>query len=574
MEYALQEEIGRTDFFVGREDEMAALLKWTEEAKTRVSKSRALLARRKKGKTALVQRLYNILYDNNDPMVVPFYLRVEEDNQDIISFAMQYYCTFISQFLAFQLRRPELVNKILPLEMLKELAKDDPVILNDIRSVETFRRTEPPLVWKLARQAPHRIAAEKDIRIIQIIDEFQYMNRYLFHDLGMEKRSDFCHSYMGTAESKIAPMLVTTSYIGWLTSIIGHMTSRFNPYNLHSLTDEEALATVYNYASLMNIPITDETAPYIAEVAGNDPFYISQIIRTDMKGLDLTSKAGVCASLQFETTLGDGFTANMWWEYIQDAFGRVNEKNAKKIVLYLAKYGNEERTRVQIKDDLKLELSDKELETRLYTLYMADLIARGSSYFRFKGLGDHVFAAVFRKIYGEEIDRVDPQTIREDFERELTLLDRQTNTYKGLAGEYKVMFHLLAAVNQQASLADIVFNHQPDFELNAYVSMHKDRLYNSHESSREIDIYARSTNEDGTDLAIEVKNWKQEVSTTVVNQFIDLKKDYAGGLKKKTGFVLYSENGFSEAQEDLMIDHQIMYTTPERLTAYLKRSES
>ena len=570
MQYALLEEIGWTDFFVGRKEEMVALLKWAEGTKQRVSKSRALLARRKKGKTALVQRFYNILYDNNDPMVVPFYLRVEEGNQDILGFAMHYYCTFIGQYLGFTLRKPELVNDLSHLDELKELAHDDPVILKDIRNVEAFQRTNPTLVWKLARQAPHRIAAIKNIRIIQIIDEFQYMNRYLFHDLEMKLHDDFCHTYMGTAESKAAPMLVTGSYIGWLTRIIGHMTSRFNPYNLHSLTDEEALATVYNYATLMKIPITDTTASYIAKVAGNDPFYISQIIRTDMRDLDLTTKAGVRASLDFETTLGTGFTANMWWEYIQDAFDQENEKNAKKIVLYLAKYGREERTRVQIVEDLKLELTDKELAARLYKLYMTDLIARGASLFRYKGLADPIFAAVFRKIYGEEIDGVHPKTIQEDFDGEMTKLERQTNNYKGLAGEYKVIYHLLAAFDQKALLADIVFNHQEGCQLTPYASMHRDRLYKDQERSREIDIYAESEAEDEADLAIEVKNWKEEVSNTAVKQFIALKDDYAAALKKKAGFLLYSENGFTQVQEDLMNDRGIMYTTPERLTAYLK----
>ncbi|MDJ0836991.1 MAG: hypothetical protein QNK37_10775 [Acidobacteriota bacterium] len=569
MIYALEEEIGNPDFFIGRKEELADLLAWAEGAKDRMSKSRALLARRKKGKTALVQRLYNILYNNNDPRVVPFYMRVREGNQQITQFSMIYYATFIGQFLGFQLRKPDLINPLRSLKWLKKHAEQDSDIFQDIEEAEEFMNTNPGLLWDFARQAPHRIASIKNIRIIQIIDEFQYMNRFLFHDDAMRNRDDFCHTYMGTAESKIAPMLVTGSYIGWLTKIIGHMTSRFNPYVLHELTDEEALETVYNYSRLTGSPVTDETAPYIAEVAKNDPFYISQIIRTNMKELDLTTRKGVRESLQFETTQGPGYTANMWWEYIVYAFGNVNKKNAKKIVLYLAKYGDEERTRKQINDDLKLGIEDDELETRLYELYMADLIARGSSANRYKGLGDHVFEAVFRKIYADEIEDLDPEAIREEFDRKMKEMDRRTNHYKGLGGEYKVMFHLLNAVTRKAAPADVFYNVQEAFTLGPFTSIQKDRIYKDHENSREIDILAVSEAEDAVDLAVEVKNWKKKISNKAVERFIHLKEEYSGALKKKTRFVLYSEKGFTKAQEDMMKAAGIIYTTPERLTTYL-----
>ncbi len=38
MKYALQEEIGQPDFFVGRKEELADLLKWAEGTKKKVSK--------------------------------------------------------------------------------------------------------------------------------------------------------------------------------------------------------------------------------------------------------------------------------------------------------------------------------------------------------------------------------------------------------------------------------------------------------------------------------------------------------------------------------------------------------
>ncbi len=48
--------------------------------------------------------------------------------------------------------------------------------------------------------------------------------------------------------------------------------------------------------------------------------------------------------------------ARVWNEYLWDAFARVNDTNARKIVLYLAAHEPEERGRDQILSDLGLDM--------------------------------------------------------------------------------------------------------------------------------------------------------------------------------------------------------------------------
>ncbi len=74
MQYPLSEKIGDPDLFVGREKEFRLLNKWLNNIPKRLSKSRVILARRKSGKTALVQRIFNQLWSENGP-VIPFYDR-------------------------------------------------------------------------------------------------------------------------------------------------------------------------------------------------------------------------------------------------------------------------------------------------------------------------------------------------------------------------------------------------------------------------------------------------------------------------------------------------------------------
>ena len=74
--FAFKEEIGNTELFIGRKDDINYFLKWVDKVKEELEISVAIFERRKKGKTALVQRLYNVLFTMNDPMVIPFYYKV------------------------------------------------------------------------------------------------------------------------------------------------------------------------------------------------------------------------------------------------------------------------------------------------------------------------------------------------------------------------------------------------------------------------------------------------------------------------------------------------------------------
>ena len=73
----LKEKIGNPDLFTGRKKELAFFLKWIEGIKKEISKSTAILSRRKTGKTALLQRLFNLTFEHNDG-VIPFYYEVLE----------------------------------------------------------------------------------------------------------------------------------------------------------------------------------------------------------------------------------------------------------------------------------------------------------------------------------------------------------------------------------------------------------------------------------------------------------------------------------------------------------------
>ena len=569
--YPLAEEIGDPDLFVGREKEMTHLLKWADGTKRRHSKSMGILSRRKKGKTALLQRFFNILYTRNDPQLIPLYYRIPEKRQPQLDFSRMFYRRQLSQYFAFTTRTPVWVNQLLSFDELRDLASGDRHVADDLRRMEDILENAPGEAWEYARDAAHRISVARDVRILQILDEFQYMNKYVVSDDDPERVELLCHSYMGTAESKFSPQIVAGSYIGWLTVILRHLTARYRRWNLKSLTDIEALKAVYNYAFAYQVAITDETAPYIAKVCHNDPFYIAATISNSSEEKDLTTERGVRDALTFETVIDQGEIAHVWGEYLADALDRVNDQNAHKIVLYLARHEGEERDRDQIHKDLALDMTDKELTERLYKLVMADILAQGSSNFHYRALGDRVFDMVFRRIYGAEVDRVNVAEIDDDFKQQLAALRGLLSVHKGAAAEYRVRYRLLVASLSGIPLGGIVREDSQGLvpatttRLGPFTVIRKARFYVGQESSVEIDLHAVHEDGDGTDLMVEVKDWEKEPGPDVVRRFIEVKEALEGRLERKTVFLFYSESGLSEEAAVTLAKAGVLVLDPEKL---------
>ncbi|MCP4663046.1 MAG: hypothetical protein GY856_47250 [bacterium] len=78
-------------------------------------------------------------------------------------------------------------------------------------------------------------------------------------------------------------------------------------------------------------------------------------------------------------------------------------------------------------------MTDRELEERLHKLVKADILADGSSNFRYRGLGDRIFAMVFRRVYAEEIERISVGKLESDFKREVDSARRQRRAFSSTA---------------------------------------------------------------------------------------------------------------------------------------------
>jgi hypothetical protein len=443
LTYALKERIGDPSLFCGRKEEMALLLDWAGKIPREISKSRVLLGRRKSGKTAIMQRLFNILW-NESARVVPFYFEVLDFDQWVLDFADKYFRTFMSQFLSFKTRTPlSFENKPWKMNELEDMGR---AIKNEnvLKAIEEFQEyydaEREDAAITLAFQTPGWFAGLENIFVLVMVDEIQYMTKHIYWDKEKKvKAHNLPGAYHGLVESKVAPMLVSGSYIGWMVQMMRDMfvggRLKQTPVS-PKLTFTEGMEAVYRYAEYYGVPITDESAFAINALTQSDPFYIATLFRSDWPKRNFTTIEGASNTLAYEIKNKKGELYGTWSEYIDNTIKQVNDTHAKKILLFLSRERHKEVTRTEISDFLGGKLENGPLEEKLRTLEYGGLLTRGTNDFRFSGIPDDILDLIFRERYQEEIDNVKPD-VNHELSTKIKSLEKDNKFMQGALNELK-----------------------------------------------------------------------------------------------------------------------------------------
>jgi hypothetical protein len=167
------------------------------------------------------------------------------------------------------------------------------------------------ILWDTVREAPMTVAYRQKEFIVQMIDEFQFLNAMIYWDKAKSKNQladNLAGGYLSTAENKSAPVLVTFNrlpaprgWVGWLMKELSSMLpSRFKNKFLKNMPENEASELLYKYSRFFDVPVSEETAYLLMGLTEGNPFYISAVIRSDCPGKDLTTLDGLTRTLEFE----------------------------------------------------------------------------------------------------------------------------------------------------------------------------------------------------------------------------------------------------------------------------------
>jgi hypothetical protein len=565
MQNFLSEKIGNPALFTGRKKELSALLHWVDGIKTQISKSKAIISRRKTGKSAVMQRLFNILFAQNG-QVIPFYFEISETSQWIAVFAKKFFVTFICQYLAFKSRNLIYFKYNEDYTQLIQAAKKEKLDYL-IRHIKGFEYSENKgsidTLWDIARDAPRTIAEYNDDRVLQMIDEFQFINRYIYWDQYKEKRiPELAGSYLHTAEYKNAPLLVSGSWVGWLMDDLCRMLpGRFTIFDFGNMPRSEAIEMALNYSEIFKIPISYESACIMADLTEGNPFYISALFHSEYQEKDFSNEQGILDVLDFETLDKRGDIRETWLEYILSSIDRINDTNGKKIILYLCKHKEKMISRDQIEKALNLGMKNGELEKRLKAFVKSDIIEQGTSDFRYQAVSDNIFEKVFRGIYQEEIDGFDPKEIRNEYQQLYRKLQGEFNKYKGEFSEYVIINCLRHRAFKQNDLYLSLINNLPDdFQFVDYKSIWSYSASPVHKKDIQVDIFAQAVG-DNYSLIGEVKNRKAQFSVKEAKIFLAkaLEVQQLENVSK-TLFFVFSAGGFFKNTIQFLKENKIAWS--------------
>jgi len=535
--YALPEQIGNTELFVGRKKEFDYFLgDWYNYLVNIMAQSQAIVARRKKGKTAFLQRLFNILWSCPDTGVIPFYFSVKEMNVTLAEFAKEFFSSFVNQWIAYMERKPELVSNPLYFERLDRQI-EDAEFKEIYESIKGFERVGNwGLMWETVARLPSETALAKKCKIVQIFDEFQNINAYI-----LDKRGDVIDtmsgSYLDLAERKEAPLIISGSEIHGLSEIAQRLTARLK--ELRNLPEDEAKEAIRRYAKASRTKINEQAEEKIWDLTQGDPLYFKALFfsrHNDTK--DYTNEDNIIATYTQEITQGEIYRT--WMEYIAAFFLGADERNAKRIMLYLFQAG-EERTRAQMIKDLNLDMTDCELETKLRLLIKADLISQGETNFDYKIEKDKTYELVFRRLYQEEIDGFIPD-IRKELRQEMG----RTSYEKGKFREYLVRERIKRPFN----LKDLAEN-GIDLSIKPKTILERETVKVGLRD-REIDLIVKGN----VEMWIDVKDTKGKYGKREADRWIEV-KNIINEKSPKTLFATYSQNGYTASGKELLVSNGV-----------------
>ncbi len=442
--YALKERIGHPALFCGRQREMNLLLNWCDLIPKKLAKSRALLGRRKSGKTAIMQRVFNTLWSRNG-QVIPFYFEVLDQSKWLLKFADEYFRTFLTQYISFKTRTPlEEEASLYEWNILNDMLTDlkNEKILSMVASFQNYLvKEDEHHTTRLAFHAPATFTSYDHVFFVIMIDEMQYMLKYLFLDKELTNQAQRVPgAFHGLVELKYAPMLVSGSYVGWMHKMMQEI---FVGGRLKStpvspkLKPAEGMEAVYRYAEHYEIPMTERLALTINHLTQSDPFYIATLFRSDWEQSDFSCEEGIIQTFTHEMLDREGELFKTWAEYIDQTVKKVNDVYGKKMLLYLSREREQESTREEIRQYLGWpEAKDREVEEKLEIFEYGGLIKRGHTDFHYQGIPDDVLDLIFRTRYEYEIERVEPDVAGE-LTAKIRQLEQEKHSLQGALNELK-----------------------------------------------------------------------------------------------------------------------------------------
>jgi len=376
------------EWFVNRKHELNRFWDWATSIPKAGQRSYALVGLRRTGKTAILHKTFNRLFNEQDK-VMPVYIsfahylyRPEPINA--YEFADEYFTGYVRSYLAFQYKETSLYNVAIQLEELRAFArqKADKLVEELFKGYETKSirpETQAHTLMQWVINFPRGYAMNKPMPTVIFIDEFQVLTRVYNPDSQMMR--NLTDSFQKASETRYAPLLVSGSSISMLmgNALSGMLSGRFKHKQIGPLSESHAIQMVYRLAEFNGLEITDEFAAEVWEKTNGFPYSIECILNSDAPAAQrLPDLDALNLVVAYELTSKQGEL----WRHYENEYGKyVQELNGdgitRKILYWIVDHADEPNIH-PIRIAKRLDLDVIQVRESLEKLYELDIIDRES----------------------------------------------------------------------------------------------------------------------------------------------------------------------------------------------------
>ncbi|MFQ6120991.1 MAG: ATP-binding protein, partial [Methanosarcinales archaeon] len=404
------------DEFVDRERILDILYTNALDAAREASDNTFIIGRRRIGKSAVLTRLYDKLFFEQD-IVVPFYYTFEGKGKRAYTIAESYFTSFVSQYLAFKKKDVTLIKELRDLDLALNLAvelKDEglaSVIRGYINSKAVNNVHE---MLNMAIGGPRMVSNDNQSPICVILDEFQYILGVVDDD-GWDV--DLKGKYQFGVEGTYCPHFVSGSAVSIITNEIltkGALVGRFGEKHLDKLDLDSALELGRKLAKKFGFELPHEQNIYLANYTDRLPYYIYRILYAIRESKEkLVTEEVLSNAISSEITRG-GIYGELERQLLE--YAELNNLNIIRSVLYLAS-NYEEKQIIPSEIAEKLKVPEIEVSKALIQISSADLIENlGGFYYN---VPDPIMREFLRTQYFHKILKIPIKDLEEEKKTEV-----------------------------------------------------------------------------------------------------------------------------------------------------------
>ncbi|MEM7536925.1 MAG: ATP-binding protein [Chloroflexota bacterium] len=421
-------------WFVNRSFELEWMWDWASNIPDSF-RSQALVGLRRTGKTAILHKIFNRLYHEQDkvlPVYISFgdYVRQTERKIDAYKFATEFFEGYLRSYLAFEYRQPQFHQNTERLDALQKYAEkvSDKIALEQIDRFYTNlngKWTSGTSMAQVAIVMPSAVAKIYEKPTVVIIDEFQALTNVL--DPSNNLYYDLTNFFQKASETQSAPLIVSGSSISMMVdeALTGALSGRFQSTHLEPLTQDYATDMIFRLAEVYNIDVTERQALEIWEATRGYPYSIECLLRNPN-----FPRKGQSEDASLDDFFVDVLTSRTseLREHYHEEFGkyisRLNEAT-RKVLLWIIKNPEKRIRPKNIVADLFMD--EDAVRESLDQLYEGDII-RSSGWFSFEDPADPLLRQYIQHQHRDEVEELAPDVALNDLRKEI-------NRIRGIASQ-------------------------------------------------------------------------------------------------------------------------------------------